>query len=64
MTQDAAEIYGSIRAVFERQGEVIGANDLWISAQALASRLTLVTRNEREFRRVPGLSVENWAVPL
>ena len=36
-------------------------NDLWIAAHALADDLTLVTNNEREFQRVPGLRVENWA---
>ena len=38
----------------------IGANDLWIAAHALAADLTLATGNEREFRRVPTLRVENW----
>jgi tRNA(fMet)-specific endonuclease VapC len=56
----AADVYGSIRAELERRGEVIGNNDLWIAAHARASGLTLVTNNEREFRRVPGLQVENW----
>ena len=57
----AAVVYGSIRATLERRGETIGNNDLWIAAHALTAGLTLVTNNEREFRRVPGLSVENWA---
>jgi tRNA(fMet)-specific endonuclease VapC len=39
---------------------MIGANDLLIAAHARALGLTLVTNNEREFRRVPGLVVENW----
>jgi tRNA(fMet)-specific endonuclease VapC len=43
-----------------RAGTPIGPNDLWIAAQALAEDLTLVTGNEREFARVPGLRVENW----
>jgi tRNA(fMet)-specific endonuclease VapC len=37
-----------------------GSNDLWIAAHALADDLTLVTNNERELRRVPGLRIENW----
>jgi tRNA(fMet)-specific endonuclease VapC len=41
---------------------MIGNNDLWIAAHALASNLTLVTNNEREFRRVPALKVQGWAV--
>lgn len=42
-------------------GTPIGANDLWIGCHALAESATLVTNNEREFRRLAGLSVENWA---
>ena len=57
----AAETYGSIRAELEAKGEMIGNNDLWIAAHALASGLTLVTNNEKEFRRVRGLKVQNWA---
>lgn len=52
--------YGRLRAHLERQGTPIGANDMWIAAQALASEATLVTDNTREFCRVPGLAVENW----
>jgi tRNA(fMet)-specific endonuclease VapC len=40
---------------------MIGNNDLWMAAHALASGLTLVTDNEKVFRRVPGLKIENWA---
>jgi tRNA(fMet)-specific endonuclease VapC len=42
-------------------GTPIGANDLWIGCHALAESATLVTNNERESRRIVGLSVENWA---
>lgn len=58
--QDAIRHYARIRAVLERQGTPIGANDTWIAAQALAINAVLVTDNEREFSRVPRLSVENW----
>jgi tRNA(fMet)-specific endonuclease VapC len=58
---DAGATYGTIRAALERRGETIGSNDLWIAAHASAADLTLVTNNEREFRRVSGLKVENWA---
>lgn len=61
MPIEAAEHYGSIRADLERRGVSIGNNDLWIAAHARSAGLTLVTNNEREFRRVPGLAVENWA---
>lgn len=56
----AAEEYGSIRAALETRGESIGGNDLWIAAHAKAAGLVLVTNNEREFKRVPGLKVQNW----
>ncbi len=55
-----AEHYGEIRAALEREGRPIGNNDLWIAAHARAAGLTLVTNNEREFRRVERLAVENW----
>ena len=57
----ADEHYGRLRACLERKGTPIGANDMLIAAHALALEATLVTANEREFRRVPGLRVENWA---
>ena len=58
---EAARRYAEIRAELQRIGQPIGSNDLWIAAHALADDLTLVTSNEREFQRVPGLRVENWA---
>jgi tRNA(fMet)-specific endonuclease VapC len=54
--------YGEIRAVLEQTGQKIGNNDLWIAAHARDTGLIVVTNNEREFKRVPGLKVENWAV--
>ncbi len=56
----ASEAYGKIRAALEKQGRVIGNNDLWIAAHAMALDVTLATNNDREFLRVTGLSVENW----
>jgi len=61
MPENAGEAYGAIRASLESMGEPIGNNDLWIAAHAAAAGLTVVTNNEREFRRVPGLNIENWA---
>jgi tRNA(fMet)-specific endonuclease VapC len=61
LPESAGESYGAIRAELESKGEMIGNNDLWIAAHALAAGLTLVTNNEREFRRVRGLKVQNWA---
>ena len=57
----AATHYGKLRAGLEKSGSLIGAYDLLIAAHALALQLTLVTNNLREFRRVPGLRLENWA---
>ena len=52
--------YARIRQHLARQGTPIGPNALLIAAHALALDLTVVTGNEREFARVPGLRVENW----
>lgn len=57
---EAAACYGRLRSQLERLGTPIGANDLWIAAQALRHGATVVTDNLREFERVPGLAVENW----
>lgn len=60
LTIEAARTYGALRRHLERGGEMIGSNDLWIAAQAHSASLVVVTSKEREFRRVPGLMVENW----
>jgi tRNA(fMet)-specific endonuclease VapC len=56
----AAEVYGDIRAALAQAGTPIGPNDLQIAAIALASDLTLVTHNTKEFSRVQGLQLEDW----
>lgn len=61
LTNEVADRYGTIRAELERMGQPIGNNDLWIAAHAMAAGLTLVTNNEKEFRRVRGLKIQNWA---
>jgi tRNA(fMet)-specific endonuclease VapC len=60
LTSTAAQAYGEIRATLEKQRRLIGNNDLWIGAHAMALDITLATNNEREFKRIAGLSVENW----
>lgn len=60
----AADKYGPIRAHLERAGTPIGANDLLIASIAVANGLTLVTHNVEEFRRVPGVLIEDWEVAL
>ena len=51
---------GELRADLAARGTPIGPYDVLIAGQALARNLTLVTRNIREFARVPGLRLENW----
>ena len=58
-SEDAFE-YGDIRALLEKRGEVIGANDLLIASQARRRNLVVITGNVREYERVEGLKVENW----
>lgn len=60
LPEAAGEHYGQIRASLQKQGLPIGNNDLWLAAHARAEGWILVTNNEREFIRVPGLQVENW----
>lgn len=60
-TSDDAIAYAQVRAKLERAGTPIGPLDTLIAAQAIARKLTLVTNNAREFSRVSGLRVENWA---
>ena len=59
----AAADYGEIRVALERAGTMIGPYDLLIAAHARYVGATLVTNNEREFRRVPRLTVQNWTKP-
>ena len=61
LPETAAEAYGEIRAALESKGKIIGGNDLWIASHAKASGLVLVTNDEREFKRIPGLTVEDWS---
>jgi tRNA(fMet)-specific endonuclease VapC len=58
--RDDVPIYARLRGDLERAGTRIGALDMLIAAQAVALGATVVTNNLREFRRVPGLRVENW----
>ena len=59
-TSDDAMAYAGVRAKLERAGTPIGPLDTLIASQAVGRRLTLVTNNEREFRRVTGLTIANW----
>lgn len=57
----AASEYGEIRAYLQKRGTLIGPLDMLIAGHARAEGLILVTNNVREFERVPGLELENWA---
>jgi tRNA(fMet)-specific endonuclease VapC len=57
----AAIHFGQLRAELHRAGKPLGPYDMMIAGHARALGLTLVTNNAREFKRVPGLRVINWA---
>ena len=57
----AAQHYGKVRAYLERQGTPIGSLDTLIAAHALSLNAVLITNNEKEFKRVSKLQIENWA---
>lgn len=59
---EATHHYAQIRAALERAGESIGGMDLMIAAHAMAEDSVVITNNAREFHRVPGLAVEEWAI--
>ena len=60
LDREDARTAGEIRAGLARQGTPIGPYDVLIAGQARARRLTLVTNNLTEFRRVEGLDLEDW----
>ena len=58
--EEAAGAYGDIRFQLEKRGRLIGPLDLLIAAQAASRDLILVTNNDKEFKRIKKLKVENW----
>ena len=58
--ENASKFYGEVRSQLENQGNVIGPLDLLIAAHALSNHLILITNNEKEFKRIKSLKVENW----
>jgi len=60
LEEPADRHYGELRRYLEEKGAGIGPNDMLIAAHALALDCTVITANEREFSRVPGLKVANW----
>ena len=57
----AAQEYGKIRVALEKKGQPIGPFDFLIAVHTISLNCILVTNNEKEFKKVPGLKVENWA---
>ena len=60
--ENDAIVFGKIRAQLATNGTPIGAYDAMIGAQGVARTLTVVTHNTKEFRRIPGLLLEDWTV--
>jgi len=59
-TPAIAERFGMIKANLAGRGELVADHDLWIAAHALVHGAVLVTNNERHFRRIPELRIQNW----
>ena len=59
--RQATAAYGRLRTTLEKRGQSIGSMDLLIAAHALSLDVRLITRNVREFGRVPGLRIKDWA---
>jgi tRNA(fMet)-specific endonuclease VapC len=57
---EVGKYYAEVRAKLEKQGQMIGGNDLWIASHALVLDTTLVTNNIKEFSRISQLKIENW----
>jgi tRNA(fMet)-specific endonuclease VapC len=59
--RQATAAYGRLRTALEKKGQPIGSMDLLIAAHALSLNVRLITHNVKEFGRVPGLRIEDWA---
>ncbi len=60
VTTEIVEESSKVQAQMQRRGQTPGINDLYIAATALTLKLTLVTRNAQDFKRIPGLRVETY----
>ncbi|OGU13099.1 MAG: twitching motility protein PilT [Geobacteraceae bacterium GWC2_53_11] len=58
--EEAAHVYGDIRATLEKAGTPIGSMDMLIAAHAVSLGIPLVTNNAREFIRIPALNIIDW----
>ncbi len=59
--ENASKEYGKVRAHLEKKGRIIGPLDMLIAAHAISKKLTIITNNTKEFKRIRSLKVENWA---
>ena len=59
--EEAAMAYGGLRASLEKKGKTIGSMNMLIAAHALSKGITLVSNNTKEFSRVAGLTLDDWA---
>ena len=59
-SEKICETFGKLKSGLEKEGKIIDDADLFIAACALTNKMTLVTNNERHFRRIRGLQIENW----
>ena len=57
---EAADVYARVQSALLQAGTPIGNNDAMIGAHALSVGCVLVTNNERHFRVIAGLDIENW----
>ena len=60
--ESASREYGKIRSQLEKKGQIIGPLDMLIAAHAISKRLTIITNNTKEFKRVKLLKIENWVL--
>lgn len=62
--RDSVEIFGMLKAQLEQSGTPLDDFDLAIAACALSHNLTLITNNQKHFKRIEGLRLENWVQPV
>jgi tRNA(fMet)-specific endonuclease VapC len=60
LSENVDYYYAELRVALEKKGQPISAHDMLIASHALALNTSLITANEREFLRIPNLTVENW----
>lgn len=59
---ESAEIFGRLKATFQKKGTSLDDFDLIIASCALANNLVLVTNNVKHFKRIESLKIDNWTV--